>query len=90
MPELGKLTQVSQGSVHISSVTGGTVRPAKIEVAHVYFPSESYAGPYEFTPSDAAQTVIIAGMVAERNIVISPIPSNYGRIAWDGITLTIS
>lgn len=90
MPELGKLTQISQGSIKIASVTGGTVRPAAVAIAHVDFPSEPYNGAYEFTPAGMAQVVEISGKVAERNIVINPIPSNYGLVAWDGTTLSIT
>lgn len=49
-----------------------------------------YAGAYEFTPSAEAQTVPIYGKTATADIVISPIPSNYGLITWDGATITVS
>ena len=51
---------------------------------------DPYLGPYEFTPSAAAQTIEIEGLMAEENIVINPIPSNYGLITWNGATLTVS
>jgi hypothetical protein len=31
-----------------------------------------------------------AEKVVTRNIVINPIPSNYGLITWNGSTLTVS
>lgn len=49
-----------------------------------------YDGPYEFTPTTAAQTAQIADKLAVEDIIINPIPSNYGLIAWDGSTLTVS
>ena len=49
-----------------------------------------YTGPYVFTPTDDAQTVQVSGKKATENITINPIPSNYGRITWNGATLTVS
>lgn len=49
-----------------------------------------YAGEYEWTPGDMEQAIPIAGLIATRDIKIKPIPSNYGRITWDGSTITVS
>ena len=49
-----------------------------------------YEGSYEFTPSDVVQTVSIRNMIAEEDIVINPIPQNYGLITWNGSVLTVS
>lgn len=49
-----------------------------------------YEGPYEWTPTDSAQTITIVDEKAIKNITINPIPSNYGLITWDGTTLTVS
>lgn len=49
-----------------------------------------YEGPYEYTPTQAEQTIPIQGQMATRNITINPIPSNYGLITWDGRALTVS
>lgn len=53
-------------------------------------PTIQYEGDYAFTPSDEAQTISIEGRTASQDIVINPIPSNYGLITWDGRTLTVS
>ena len=50
----------------------------------------AYDGPYTFTPSLVAQTAQTAQKIAAHNIVINPIPSNYGLITWNGSTLTVS
>lgn len=50
----------------------------------------TYEGAYEFTPSDEAQTIPTAGMRVIEDIVIDAIPSNYGKITWDGSILTVS
>lgn len=49
-----------------------------------------YDGGYVFTPTENTQTVVIEDMVARQNIVINPIPSNWGKITWNGNTLTVS
>lgn len=49
-----------------------------------------YDGEYEFTPSAEAQTLPSTDTVMHRDIVINPIPSNYGRITYDGTVITVS
>ena len=51
---------------------------------------EIYDGEYEFTPTEDTQTVIIENKMAVQDITINPIPSNYGRITWNGTTITVS
>lgn len=53
-------------------------------------PGGDYDGPYSFTPSRTTQTIEIAGKLASGDITINPIPSTYGRVTWNGSTLTIS
>lgn len=49
-----------------------------------------YTGETVVTPSDTEQVLATAEKVVTRNIVINPIPSNYGLITWNGSTLTVS
>ena len=51
---------------------------------------ETYDGPYEFTPTAGSQTIEIDHKMATANIIINPIPSNWGLITWNGATLTVS
>lgn len=53
-----------------------------------FFPR--YEGAYEFEPNGTAQTVRTAGTVLMEDIIIDPVPSNYGLITWDGSTITVS
>lgn len=53
-------------------------------------PSEEYDGPYTVTPSQQQQTLLTDGTTLSQNIVVEPIPSNYGLITWNGTTLTVS
>ena len=52
--------------------------------------AETYTGAYEFTPTQDTQIVPTGQYYLEQDIVINPIPSNYGLITWDGTTLTVS
>lgn len=49
-----------------------------------------YEGPYEFIPTQEDQLIEIDGLTARENIVVKPIPHNYGLITWDGSVLTVS
>ena len=49
-----------------------------------------YDGPVEITPSEEAQTLDTTMKSLLENIVINPIPDNYGLSTWDGSTLTVS
>ena len=49
-----------------------------------------YSGQTEVTPSEETQTLQTANRTVLQNIVINPIPSNYGLITWNGSTLTVS
>lgn len=49
-----------------------------------------YDGPYSYTPTSEQQVVAIQGKQATQDIIIAPIPSNYGLVAWNGAALTIS
>lgn len=49
-----------------------------------------YTGKYEITPSLETQTLETAYRVLTSNVVIAPIPSNYGKISYDGSTLYIT
>lgn len=75
-------TGTLSGSLSGTSVLSGSLTvPAEAPV---------YEGPYEFTPSASAQTVEIAGMRARDDIIINPIPSNYGLVTYDGSGIRVS
>ena len=51
---------------------------------------EEYSGVTTVTPSEEIQTLQTEDKVVLENIIINPIPSNYGLITWNGATLTVS
>lgn len=58
---------------------------------HIEVPvAEYYDGDYEVTPTDQTQLINCGGLVSLRDFVINPIPSNYGKITWNGAVLTVS
>lgn len=49
-----------------------------------------YSGQYEVTPSESTQVLETAYRKMAANVVVNPIPSNYGRITYNGSTITVS
>ena len=50
----------------------------------------AYTGPTEITPSTETQILDTTLKTVINNIVINPIPQNYGLITWNGSKLTVS
>lgn len=54
------------------------------------FMPEEYHGITNVTPANQTQTLETQGKVVKENIVIDPIPSNYGLVTYNGSTITVS
>lgn len=52
--------------------------------------ADPYDGPYEVTPSAETQVLQTADRRATENIVVNPIPKNYGLITYNGYEITVS
>ena len=66
---------------------------SKFELKWTYADASSkdeYMGSYEVTPSTEEQTLSTTDKVLTRDVVIKPIPNNYGLITWDGTKITVS
>ena len=50
---------------------------------------DPYTGDYTFTPTDETQTIATTGKLMTQDVVIHPVPSNYGRITYNGSTITV-
>lgn len=50
----------------------------------------AYAGALLITPGAEEQTIECSGLLMPENIIVNPIPQNYGLITWNGTTLTVS
>lgn len=83
-------TTITPQSISVS------IQPARVDVGFSapivrdYLDRDPYEGDYEITPTDETQVLQTAGKWDRENITIKPIPSNYGRITWDGRTITVS
>ena len=78
---------VLDGELSLNIPLDGT--PDKvIKVAEYDLPV--YDGITEITPSQDTQILQTSNKTLTRNIVVNPIPSNYGLVTWDGLRLTIS
>ena len=51
---------------------------------------EPYTGEYVFTPGDEETVAQTKRKYLSEDIVIRKVPSNYGRIGWNGSVLTVS
>ena len=52
-------------------------------------PAPRYSGEYEVTPSEETQVLATKGTVLQADITVAPVPSGYGRIAWNGSVITV-
>lgn len=79
------LESTIDGSCALTSMLAGEA-VAVLKVNEVTY----YTGDYSITPTADGVTIPIEQLTASQDIVIEPIPSNYGLITWDGSTLTVS
>ncbi len=72
----------------VSKNSVSTVAKVETQIRTTNLPE--YEGPYVITPSSETQTLSTEQVAMTSNVVINPIPSNYGLITWNGSTLTVS
>lgn len=84
--------RIDTGSATIPLKVGGTGGAVRAEVSPPFKPvyPDAYPGPYEVTPSSEAQVLLTTHTTMTGDLVVNPIPSNYGLITWDGAVLTVS
>lgn len=62
-----------------------------VTVSEIKYPvQEEYTGETTVTPTQETQTLRTANLLMPVDIVISPIPQNYGLITWSGRGIRIS
>lgn len=74
-------------SVHLAVGADGDMALA---VGAEIYASSAYHGDYSVTPTNQAQTLPTAGHTLRGDIVVEPIPSNYGLITYNGSIITVS
>ena len=53
-------------------------------------PRPDYEGPFEVTPSNEEQVLPTAGTLLRQDVVVAPIPTNYGLITYNGSSIRVS
>lgn len=72
-------------------VSEGTIcSPLGVDTVIVSSTVPNYEGTYHITPGDEVVILNTNGMKMGRDVTIDPIPSNYGKIGWNGSYLTVS
>lgn len=63
-----------------------------LEIVDTYIRGEGqpYEGAYEVTPTQYAQVLPTSGRELSQDVIVNPIPSNYGLITWNGSVLRVS
>lgn len=56
-----------------------------VEVGHL----TPYEGEYSFTPTNEVQIIPTQGLTLAENLEIQAIPSNYGKVSWNGAYLKV-
>ena len=49
-----------------------------------------YTGETEVTPTEDTQYLLTQGYFMSANVKVNPIPTNYGKITWDGTKIIVS
>ena len=75
-------------SVSVSAPSVGA--DTGIPVVKEYVSVENYEGEYTFRPREEAQTIPVDVYSMKYDITINPLPSNYGKITYNGAILTVS
>lgn len=76
----------NDAEIELRSGKGGNV---ELEISVASASGGIYDGEYTITPSDEVQILPTNSRLLKKNIVIEPIPSNYGHISWNGSVLTV-
>ena len=79
-----------QRAAAVRTARQGAGRGVTIEMRPVRYVAPTYEGDYDVTPGDAPVVLETGGKLMTGNVTVAAIPSNYGRITWDGSRLTVS
>ena len=100
LQDIGHLTGVLGGQARINATLQAMLCMSAVltEAAHIQAEltlpkgkaTSPFTGEYEYTPSQETQRIPIEGLRATQDIIIDPIPQNYGLITWNGSTITVS
>lgn len=83
-----KLKVITGGEVKLQVSDPDGARFRASEGIPIY--PEAYAGSYEVTPTQDTQVLQTDHLMMTANVVVNPIPSNYGLITYNGSFITVS
>lgn len=92
----GRISSVGiiAGTLSTPATLSGSLSPPASMSGELSIPTyidvDIYDGVTEVTPSTQMQVLPVRNKTVTDNIIINPIPSNYGLVTWDGSRLTIS
>ena len=92
----GEITNIGtiKGALAARASLAGSLSPpaalSGILSIPTYIDVDLYDGPTEVTPGEDRQVLRTANKTVIQDIIVNPIPSNYGLITWNGSTLTVS
>lgn len=90
MSEQNVSVEVSVQARNVQLAVSGNGRTMGVEIGRELPEYPVYHGEHTFTPSGETQTVPVANHTMLQDIVINPVPSNYGLITYNGNTITVS
>lgn len=83
-------------TLHVAESDGALLHVGSSDAAALSIGGEIYSvetppyeGEYLVTPSEFTQTLQTARKRLEQNVIVEPIPSNYGRISYSGSVITV-
>lgn len=85
-----KFNVAEQDKIYSFTVAQDDAQTFGVDTAITLVNGAAYEGAYEITPTADVQIVPAAGLVMRNDLIINPIPDNYGLITWDGSVITVS
>ena len=70
------------------TLSAGSTLNGSISITRGVSP-DTYEGAYDIVPAEIDREFPTEGMLLTQNMIVRAIPSNYGRISWDGTKLTV-
>ena len=80
----------TQQAIHMGVASSNVQLPFRLGASSAVVEGDTYEGTYTVTPSAETQVLNTENKVMLHNVTIAPIPSNWGRITWNGSVLTVS
>lgn len=83
-------TPIVRGRLSANGVLYGRISSGGTLVGRISTDTVPYDGGYVVTPTRDTQVLHTASRRMSEDVVVNPIPSNYGLITWDGSVMTVS